>query len=295
MDEFPLTLKSNKKRRHRIIQLSIIIAGIVITVAELIAKLTGSGSFCRSDGCSIVSSFVGNTELLLIGSGILFFGLLLVASFKDQKNQKNQKNQKDHKNQKNHSGKFTGFLLMGALAGEGYLMAFQVFTLREACLFCFIVGALILIYAFFELWGNWTLVLNSAMAFLAVFALGAVVNNPVSKGISENETVLLFSKDCPHCLKVIDFIKENGLNVRTCDYRCQRGLLATLKIEELPVLVASPKNSKKEIYIGADNIIPVLAQDIHPRSLFNLPLERENKTEEQDTGACRIGRSDCDS
>lgn len=262
-----------------LIQLCILVVGLVITVAEFLFKLMGKGSFCQSDGCAVVAGFVGKTELIILAGGILFFALLLVAFFKD------------------HSGWAVTLLLLGALATEGYLMAFQVFTLREACHFCFIVGLLIITYAILQLRHTPGMALSYCVTFLSVFMVGALVNNPVSHQMPGDQTVLIFSKDCPHCLKVIEFIKANGLDVKTCDYTCQQGFLATLKIEELPVLVVSPVDARKEIYIGANSIITVLAKEIQPKGLLNVPLGGSSLPlfENEDNGACKIKENSCGS
>jgi len=241
---------------------------VFLVAIEIFLKVFSGVSLCPSDGCEVVSNAVGAIEFLLLASGLAFFLVMLGLE---------------------STGRWPTvkkLLLVAAVVTEGYLIAFQFFTLQEVCFFCMVVALLVVGYAVSELLREKT----AAVAFgaaLSVFLAGAFVNNPVGKHLPADGQVLIFSENCPHCLKVLQFIKDNNLNIRTCNYTCQAELLARLGIDEVPVLVISPEKQKKEIYVGVNNIIPVLARNFPP-AFKMLPL----KDGFVDDGSCHID-DDC--
>jgi len=248
-------------KRQSWIQTFIFLAGLVLTLVELVMELN-STSLCHSEGCRVVDSFA-RSEILMVTAGLLFFASLTVLSF------------------------FRSFyygeliidlLLILAFTVEGYLLGFQAFVVKTFCHFCLVIAAIIftaLLYRLFVLKRiNLVVGLFSSLAvFVAVWFV-----NPFIGILPEARYILIYSENCPHCHKVLEFCKEKGIDVVPVEVREIKGLCRSLGVKSVPALVCSAPD-KKEIVIGENQVIKKLSEVFVSEAKANSPIESVTEKE----------------
>ncbi len=207
--------------------------GLLFSLTELILHFYNK-SLCKTEGCRIVESFVRGGDIVLLLIGILLFGVLFFLSIK-------QKFPNIH-----------SVLLIIALATEGYLIGFQSFIIKEFCVFCLIIFAILFISAILRLFQGRRELAFAFLSFISIFFITYLVNPQINE-IPSAQYVLLYSKDCPHCKEVIQFCTQMQIPVHAIEVKEVSGVLKSLKINSVPVLYCSQGNEKKFI-IGADSI-----------------------------------------
>ncbi len=240
-------------------------AGCVYTAVEAVLQFMG-GSVCTSSGCAKVDTYATYGEITVLIAGLLFFlslGLVLYLTWK-----KGERSPLLHL--------LAGALLVSAGACEGYLLGVQLFLNHELCLYCIGVLALIGITAaaYSAGYGRPAAGMNGAVAFVAVCAvMGLVHGSPyvdlekassgrIVKGNPGRTCYLIYSDDCSHCSNVIEYCRTgiDDIAVVLCPERESRGILSTLKVDQLPVLLLD-KGSRKEIVVGESDIITALSEE----------------------------------
>jgi len=234
------------------IQPFIFLAGSILTLAELFVRLNSS-SLCHSEGCGVVNSFA-RSELLLVAAGFLFFVVLTVLSlFRSSR----------------YGEPAIDFFLILASVVEGYFLGFQAFVVKTFCYFCLVVAAFIFAALLYRLIALKRLNLVAGLfSSLAIFTAVWFVN-PFIGVLPEAEYVLIYSKDCPHCHKVLEFCKEKGIDVVTVEVSEIRGLCRSLGVRSVPALIRNAPD-RKEIVIGETQIVKRLSEVLASRAKDNL-------------------------
>jgi hypothetical protein len=242
----------------------LVILGGLSTLAELILSLMNS-SLCSSVGCRIVESYLRFDERYMYALGFLFFCALYISERTEVLR------------------KFSGLLLMCALAAEGYLVGFQLFIAQTVCPYCIALASIIAGIALLKL------ISGAREPMLAGFCLflltGALVGsiNTTSTPIPSGKYVLIYSKDCLHCEEVIRFSREKAIPLTLCEAGEVTGALRSIGIDSVPVLVCNDVDGKK-IYSGANNIKAVLTARLTPHSLDTPPQVKSSVKKPQRNG-----------
>jgi len=196
------------------LSLLITVAGAAALSLESYLSLHGK-SLCKTEACAIVSKYLTISEPLLICTGALYFWILALVLFFAARYPKL---------------KYVPlFFLAPALAFDGSLIGFQVFTIQQKCILCFSVAGLLILITLLFCFSRKSFV--TLICFILVWLGSFGVNNfiaiPAPQGASSNMTffstdhknltdtkfspqiTLIFSANCPHCLKVISFLADN--------------------------------------------------------------------------------------
>ncbi|OPL16201.1 MAG: hypothetical protein AVO38_09055 [delta proteobacterium ML8_D] len=179
----------------------------IIGVQVLIIIITEE-AFCINDGCKIVEklTLVPPLYFNLLGVGY-FFAVLCTALITKSK-----------------SGiePVLGILLISGLAAAGVLLGYQIFVANVFCFYCLLVFLLIVSLNMLMGLRQLTLGLIMIVVQLFIFSLlrfeaseeqlrGLTLDNGTyavktcSKPVKQ--LYLIFSKDCPHCYKVIESLE----------------------------------------------------------------------------------------
>jgi len=240
------------------------VAGCVYTLVEAVLQFMG-GSACTTYGCAKVDTYATYGEITVLIAGLLFFlllGLVLYLTWKTGE-------------QSPFLHFLSGALLVAGCACEGYLLGIQVYLNRELCMFC--IGVLVLVgltAATYSIgYGRLAIGVNGAAVFVAVCTIMGLVSGPthvdldkasngkIVKGNPERTNYLIYSDDCSHCSNVIEYCSGiDNVAIVLCPERESRGILGTLKVDQVPVLLMD-KGSHKEIIVGEQNIIAALSRD----------------------------------
>lgn len=218
----------------------IYLIGFLLISIEIIFQLIGK-TLCITEGCRVVESFVKGGDILLLILGLILFSILFFLSL--NKLLERFRIIKEYM----HS-----LVLIMALSGQGYLLSFQSFVVKEFCVFCITVFTVLFISCILRLLQKRLELAFAFTSFLSVFLITYFVNLEIGR-IPSSQYVLVYSKDCPHCEEVIQFCKSHSISVQTVEAKNLRSTLQSLKIEAVPVLFCDEGGTKKFI-IGQDNI-----------------------------------------
>ena len=227
--------------------------GFLIAVFEIILKLNNK-TICNTKGCALVDSFT-KSELLMLVFGAGLFLLLFILSI--------LKKEKIFSVSIQH---VISFIVILALTIEGYLVGFQLFVIKEYCLFCLTVAGLIFISAIYYLFVKKIKLVSLAFVSFLVVLFFTWFVNPAITVLPKNKYVLIYSEDCSHCHKVIDFCKERGIDIVKVEVNQVKGALRCFGINSVPALVCDFDN-EKNIVVGYESIIQklnsFLADSVH--------------------------------
>ncbi|MEM3335616.1 MAG: hypothetical protein QXY47_06245 [Thermoplasmata archaeon] len=252
-------------KKHKIfltLFLFLSLIGFILTSVEFFYSLQGK-SLCPTDGCLIVGSFARDDKALYL-MGMIFFGsIIALLSFKKYFS---------------YANLLIDILLMLGIAVEGYLVGFQVFVIQDYCLFCLTVAGIIFSLALIKIILKKNIVVSVGFAvFILIFASVWFIN-PGLKSVPESQYVLIYSENCPHCHKVIDFCKDKNIPVELVKVNDIKGFCKTANINTVPVLVCNCPD-KKTILKGESNIINYFSELFVPNSAYAEKKVKEVKQE----------------
>lgn len=227
------------KNRKFSLSILLYLTGLLLVLVEILLHFYGK-SICATQGCRIVESFVKGGDLVLLVIGLVLFGALTFISLYSFSSK--TKVLIEHI----HSG-----ILIVALSVEGYLLGFQLFIIKELCVFCLTVFGILFIGSVLRLFQKHMEMAYAFISFVSVFLTIYFVNPEIN--MLSSQYVLIYSKGCPHCEEVIQFCKTHSISVQAIEAKKIAGTLKSLKIEQVPVLFCD-ENIEKKLIIGQDNI-----------------------------------------
>ncbi len=199
------------------LSVAVSLIGAIFLSVESFFLINGK-SFCTTEACGIVGRYLKINEPFLVAGGAAFFWLFALVLF--------------------FAGRYPRlrylpvFLLAPALVFDSGLIGFQVFSIGQFCLLCFLVAALLLIVAvlsclairvpliltiLFLVWGGGfgvhallTMPLPKAASANMVFFAHQANVAPESK--TNDKLTLIISMHCPHCLDVVDYLAHHPPN-----------------------------------------------------------------------------------
>jgi hypothetical protein len=176
-------------------------------------------SLCHTSACKIVGKYILLPESLLIALAAAFFWLLTLSFYYGR-------------SQPKHFSNLPLFLLTPALIFDASLIGYQFFTIEKFCLICFFTAGLLLVILFTCMLSRttWQLLVILLLAWLGAFGSQSIIQMPepgnaysemlfFREAVKNNrdanniQTVtLVFSMECPHCLKLIDFLSKHQIS-----------------------------------------------------------------------------------
>jgi len=260
---------------------SIIALGTSLIIAVQIGIILVSGNAaCPNEACEIVGQYTTITPLGLNILGLLYFlSVFWILRRSGSREGIYESVGID----------WPGLLLLAGLAGDTVLFAFQVFVVQKFCGYCLLILGLVLTLNL--LGGKKQVLAALALALAVLISFSMLSFQPVtatSRDFSLEDGVfgtrtcaapskqiyLIFSKDCPHCLRVLESLEScNSCNLhlnpidhisnpRFADVQpnesyspeVNRQILAMFGIEEIPVLLVD--NQGEFLFIkGEEKII----------------------------------------
>lgn len=208
------------------------LASALLVLTEIIMQSFGK-SICFSEGCRMTAQYARFGDIFILLSGLLLFsflaGLTLASRY-------------------HHAPveRLIRFILIVALAGEGFFMGYLAFRIHTFCLFCVIVFGLLMTLAILRLLAGEKEVIAGFAALLAVFSLqylilpaGVTVNLP-----AKDRLILFYSKDCRQCDEVIKEMEEKKIAVTLQPVNEVAGFLKNMGIEHVPTLLVNDPYQK---------------------------------------------------
>ncbi len=279
-------------------------SGIILIFAELSLNLLGT-RLCETEGCELVSKQVrfGDWVILLLGL-IIFVTIFLTHRLSLKHAEKNEAKRKIY-------DEINNYVIIIALACEGFFTGYQAFRLFMPCYFCLIVFMIILLLAIVKLLMGNKEILAGFGALTGVFLLFYLVL-PVSSPVEvpKESVVLFYSENCKHCRELMKELEDKHIIIPHIRVDDSSGLLKNLGITQVPVLFVNLPGEKRFL-IGKVNIKNYLfPQEIKKETKQKAIKETENIKKEGVSslldfkqfqsplkvpeGACDEKKEDCD-
>lgn len=188
----------------------VVFLGALLTGSQAVLIFLEKEALCFNEGCEVVDSLTRVPPVVFNIFGCLFF--LMIAYFLIRDRQ-----------QKGGWHQLAMMFLMGGMAAEGVLVAFQHFIAQTFCSYCLIVCGFVVL-------ANLIAGMKHFLKGVAVFAAIIVAftalsfSPPSSKTFledgtygyivgeqSEKEYYLFFSETCPHCEEVIEKLENEEM------------------------------------------------------------------------------------
>ena len=213
-------------------------AYLLLLFAEFLLHLQGK-SLCQESSCRIVMGFSGSEKEMLM-AGMVYFALQAVFLATDRLS-------------------LLALLSLCGVAAESVFLLRQVAEYHTFCHFCLIVAAgvvavAVLSFALVKPSLKETVLSGSMIAsFTTAFLLTAVSFEPIRQN-----KVLIYSPSCPHCERVIQFCKEQGIELSLCRETNVKGILYCLGVRGVPALLVR-QNGELRIIEGEGKVVSYLA------------------------------------
>lgn len=181
----------------------------LLTAVQAYLIYHGKQGICFNDGCAVVDSLTTVSPFYFNIAGLIYFQLLFWSFLWGR--------EKD-----DYQQKFARLLLQAGLGAEAVLIYFQYNIATVFCSYCLIVFSFIFLL---NLLSGVKQLLRAVVVFAAVFVAcmslqfkaggadgGSLIKGSVAVVAKADKTnhVLVFSKTCPHCEKVIESLRENN-------------------------------------------------------------------------------------
>jgi hypothetical protein len=246
-------------------------AGVHVRAAVALALLGAMGAavqsglilargkaICLNEGCRVVEGLTRVPPLFINLAGLGFFVTAALLAWRAAASKP--------------ARRLLVVLLSAGIAAEGVLFGYQLFVAKAFCSWCLAVFALVVLL---NLLAGWRQALVASAVFAAVLValsalrFGVVQPEPGGRALDggtwgvhrcadpAKQVYLIFSSNCPHCSEVLQALEScNSCNFHfnpidriagldlpgvepnaSYDPEVNRGLLAMLGIEEVPVLL----------------------------------------------------------
>ena len=222
-------------------------AGTLYLLTEAVLQSLGR-SLCATEGCKVVSqvSRFGDLSMILLGVGVL--SLLVVLAWRGMRSTSGFRD------------RIINVVLTAALAGEGFLVGYQLFRLHAVCVFCLSVLGIYVVLGLLRILAGHGEVIAGFGALAAVLVLFALVLPAGGLSLpTDRKYVLFFSPDCKHCTEIRKEIDGQGLDVLDAEVSGYAPTLRSLGIDSVPTLMVNGPYEKLFL-TGTDAIRTYLAE-----------------------------------
>ena len=250
-----------------------------MTMAQIVFIWWKGDALCLNQGCKVVEQLTKIPPVVINLAGLVYF-LLLFWGLQVSRNQIRR------------VPRFVAPLLLGGLAVEGVLTGFQYLVAQAFCFYCL---SILTVVVLLNIMLGWRQLLQGAFIFSAVFlALSSLKLAPVAAGQNafkqgifasrsgtpaQPASHLFYSSTCTHCQNVLDALGRNpkvavhlnpvdlvtatslpGAQInKTYSFQANRDLLASLGIDEIPVLIRTTATGLN-VFRGEQAIIAAINQ-----------------------------------
>ena len=267
--------------------------GLAITIAETAAFFAHT-SICTTSGCKLTAGQTRYSDLSLLIPAIFVFGVLLWLGVIEAKLEQKAESWLIEPEplslsiKRETAGFLIDLIVSTALAGEGFLRGYLFFRLHHECLFCLAVFCLFVFLAVVRLIQGKERILIGFASFACVLMFMWLVKPEIANiNLPHKKLILFYGKGCPHCEKVMEMCKRDGINVCPLNAEKYEALLRGFAIDEVPVLVVNNKTERK-IIIGQANIEKYMNR-LETKSGGTSLDKLEKMFGQPNGGACRIG------
>ncbi len=215
------------------------ILGAIWVILEIVMGFFHK-SVCTSSGCTIAASYNRYPEFVMLTIGLLLFIVLWLLKEKRKE-------------------KLLDAILIGALASEGYLQGFEIFTAHTFCIFCTVTFLIIFTLFIIRAKEHKEIFLKGFVAFLFVFFTVFLVNNPTLT--IKNQYTLLYLPGCPHCEHTEKFLDNIHIDYQKIDASSHKGLIMSMGIDEVPILFVKEPYGYK-VLVGSYSIESFFAKSL---------------------------------
>jgi len=180
-------------------------------------------SLCEATGCKLAGELLRFNPIYLNYLGLVAVSLLVIVGFLSLK--------------KPLFEKLFFTILYGAIAFEATILGYQFLVNPEPCIFCMGIFSSLLLIGILSHPKNFILVGSVALAiFVALNTLAFPKNQSF---IIANGSYLIHSEGCPHCTKVKNYFKKEGIKYTPISVReaSARSFLKFAGISSIPVLI----------------------------------------------------------
>jgi hypothetical protein len=274
-----------------------------MVIVQVIVLFLGKEGLCLNQGCQVVDQLTKVSPLVFNIAGLFFFQAVFWGLYRVESESENRV-------------KIVRLLLLAGIAAEGVLVGFQQFVAGAFCTYCLIVFGFIVLL---NLLAGIKQLVAGALLFGVVFLAFASLeyNNSQRSAQATKEGVfaskinsspaatvyLFFSSTCNHCQRVLEVMRNTAsismhfnpidtlasLDVSGAALNpnyspaANKALLASLGIDEIPVLLARTTNGFSVIK-GESASIAYLDNVGKPsRGSENLPTDLSNTLPENRT------------
>jgi len=217
---------------------AISLAYLLLLLAEFLLHLQGK-SLCQESSCRVVMGFSGSEKEMLI-AGMVYFALQAVFLLAE-------------------AVSLSALLSLCGISAEAVFLLRQTFEYHMFCHFCLIVAAgvvTVAVVSFILARPSLKEVVISG-SMIASFTIAFLLTAVSFKPIRQNK-VLIYSPSCPHCERVIQFCKEQGIELSLCRETNVKGILYCLGIKGVPALLVR-QDGEVRIIEGEGNVVSYLA------------------------------------
>lgn len=231
-------------------------AGVLLTGTQTLLIALHKKALCFNDGCAVVDSLTKVPTIFFNLAGFLYFLAIFYILLRARKGSDAWR-------------QFASLFLLGGMAAEGVLVAFQHYIVGVFCSYCLVIFCLVVML---NLFAGLKQFMRGVAVFVAVLVAFSVlqfssqqVSRPISAGTygsvagesGGKQLFFFFSETCPHCEEVIAGIRtKNSCEIQfnpvsklsksplesikqneSYDHAVNISFLKNLAINEIPVLV----------------------------------------------------------
>lgn len=252
---------------------TISLLGVLFVFTEFVLQLFGS-RICETEGCELVAKQVRFGEWTILLLGFVTFLFLFFSNYIYSK-----KNITIWDN-------LNTYVLIIALACEGFFTGYQAFRLFAPCYFCLIVFTLIVILGLIKLIQGEKLIFVGFGSLIGIFLLFYLILpvNTVGK-VPEEPLVLFYSKTCKHCEEIIKELDAKKIAIPHVLVDENPNFLKNVGISYVPVLFINLP-SEKRFLIGTAKIRAYFFEEDR-----KIDKQKEKKGDEKETKTKKINKN----
>ena len=222
----------NGKYLSALLFLAVSALSTLTLLVEAVLQFYGK-SICATEGCKVVAQVTrfGDLTMVLLGLGTLVLITVLAAQ--------------EMRSVTTGSGRTINFLLVVALAGEGFFVGYQLFRLHAVCVFCLGVFGIFVVLAGLRILSGQREVIAGFGALVAVLSLFYLILPEGGTALPRDAKYILFySVDCKYCSEIRKELDQMKIDVRHVEIREYAATLKNLGIEHVPTLMVNGPQEK---------------------------------------------------
>lgn len=259
-----------KKKKFLFLVYFFIFLEIVLLLTEFILNLKGL-TLCKSYGCKILDQFIKIDRSYFLILGLLYFLCMFFFIYLY------------HQTKGNLFRLSILLFLGGGFSAELIFFLRQLIEVNLLCSFCLTVAFLFFLIFIFSLPVLASPFSLSEVGFFIVgiflgltfsFYLTAINLKPLTNFETQNNLLLLYSDNCPHCKEVIESFKNNHLTLNLIQADSAYPLMKKLNLNQVPILIYQKSKENLEFFVGKNQILEFVNTLTFKAPLIEEPLPK---------------------